>query len=409
MAAITLEEKVRRLAKEHAGEFKTQEQLTSMTGMLMKTLIETALNAEMDAHLGYEKHSPEGYGSGNSRNGTTKKTLKGDFGAIELETPRDRDASFEPQLVRKKQTRAPSFDDQILALYARGMTTRDIADSFQEMYGAEVSHSLVAKVTDAVIEKVKAWQNRPLDKLYPILFFDCIVVKVHQDSKVMNKAIYVAMGIDLEGKKDILGLWISENEGAKFWLSVLTELKNRGLEDIFIACVDGLTGFPDAINTVFPKTHVQLCIVHLIRNSLKYVPYKDRKAVVADLKKIYNAITADAAYDELQNFAETWDKKYGSISKMWKAHWDNIIPFFQYPQDIRKVIYTTNAIESLNSVIRKAIKLRKIFPSDQSAFKVIFLAIERASKKWTMPIRDWPAALNRFAIEFGERLTKHLK
>ena len=405
MAEITLEEKIRRLVKEHSGEFKTQEQISSISSVMMKSILETALGAEMDDHLGYDKHSPEGYGSGNSRNGSTKKTLKGEFGEIELETPRDRDGTFEPQLVRKRQTRITGFDDQILAMYARGMTTRDIADTFEEMYDAQVSHSVIAKVTDAVIEDVKTWQNRPLNRLYPILYLDCIVVKVHQDKRVINKSIYIALGIDIEGQKEVLGLWISENEGAKFWLSVLTELKNRGLEDIFIACVDGLTGFPDAINTVYPKTQVQLCIVHLIRNSMKYVSYKHRKAVAQDLRHIYKAPTAEAAEDELTRFAEKWDTQYASISQMWQNHWENIIPFFQYPPEIRKVIYTTNAIESLNSVIRKAIKLRKIFPSDKSAFKVVFLAIERASKKWTMPIRDWVAALNRFALEFGDRLT----
>lgn len=407
MADITLEEKMRRLIKDHSGEFKTQEQISSVSAMMMKSILETALSAEMDEHLGYEKHSSEGYGTENSRNGSTKKTLKGDFGEIELETPRDRDGTFEPQIIRKRQTRATVLDEQILSLYARGMTTRDIVSTIEEMYGAQVSHSIVSKVTDSVIEQVKTWQNRPLNRLYPILYLDCIVVKVHQDKRVINKSVYVALGVDIEGHKEVLGLWISENEGAKFWLSVLTELKNRGLEDIFIACVDGLTGFPDAIQTVYPKTQVQLCIVHLIRNSLKYVSYKHRKAVAQDLKHIYNAVTAEAAQDELERFSEKWDAKYGSISQMWSNHWENIIPFFQYPPEIRKVIYTTNAIESLNSVIRKAIKLRKIFPNDSSALKVIFLAIEKASKKWTMPIRDWAAALNRFALEFGERFTKH--
>jgi len=404
MSDVTLEEKIRRLVKEHSGEFKTQEQISSISTSMMKSLLETALGAEMDEHLGYEKHSPDGNGSGNSRNGSTKKTVKGDFGEIDLETPRDRDGSFEPQLIRKRQTRISGFDEQILAMYARGMTTRDIAESFEEMYGAQVSHSTISKVTDAVIEEVKTWQNRPLDRLYPIVYLDCIVVKVHQDKRVINKSIYVALGVNIDGHKEVLGLWISENEGAKFWLGVLTELKNRGLEDIFITCVDGLTGFPEAINTAYPKAQVQLCIVHLIRNSLKYVSYKHRKEVAKDLKYIYNAPTADAAFDELTNFAEKWDDKYGSISQMWQTHWENIIPFFQYPREIRKVIYTTNAIESLNSVIRKAIKLRKIFPNDTSALKVIFLAIDRASKKWTMPIRDWSSALNRFALEFGDRL-----
>jgi transposase-like protein len=344
MSELTLEEKIKRLVKEHSKEFKTQEQISSISTMMMKNLLETALGAEMDEHLGYEKHSSEGYGTGNSRNGTTKKVLKGDFGEMDLETPRDRDGTFEPQLIKKRQTRMTGFDEQILSMYARGMTTRDIADSYQEMYGAEVSHNVVSKVTGAVIEEVKAWQNRPLDRLYPIIYFDCIVVKVHQDKRVINKSIYIALGIDIDGQKEVLGLWISENEGAKFWLSVLTELKNRGLEDVFIACVDGLSGFPDAINTVYPKTHVQLCIVHLIRNSLKYVSYKDRKAVAKDLKGIYTSPTSDAAFDEMARFAEKWDGKYGSISQMWHNHWDNIIPFLQYPPEIRKVIYTTNSI-----------------------------------------------------------------
>ena len=404
MSELTLEEKIRRLVKEHAKELKTQEQISSINNVMMKSVLEAALGAEMDEHLGYEKHSPEGHGSGNSRNGSTQKTLKGDFGEIEIETPRDREGTFEPQLIRKRQTRLTGFDEQILALYARGMTTRDIADSFQEMYGAEVSHSLISKVTSAVVEEVKTWQSRPLNNLYPIVYFDCIVIKVHQDKRVINKSVYIALGVDIDGHKEVLGLWISENEGAKFWLSVLTELKNRGLDDILITCVDGLTGFPDAINTVYPKAYVQLCIVHLIRNSLKYVSYKHRKAVAQDLKSIYTAPTSDAALDELTRFAEKWDDKYGSISKMWHAHWDNIIPFLQYPPEIRKVIYTTNSIESLNSVIRKSIKLRKIFPNDTSALKVIYLAIERASKKWTMPIRDWATALNRFNLEFGDRL-----
>ena len=404
MAELTLEAKIKRLIKEHSKELKTQEEISSFSTTMMKNLLETALGAEMDEHLGYEKHSPDGHGSGNSRNGMTKKTLKGEFGEVELETPRDREGTFEPQLIKKRQTRMDAFDDQILAMYSRGMTTRDIAGSFEDMYGAEVSHSTISKVTSAVIEDVKAWQNRPLNNLYPIVYLDCIVVKVHQDKRVINKSVYIALGVDIDGQKEVLGLWISENEGAKFWLSVLTELKNRGLDDIFIVCVDGLTGFPDAINTVYPKTHVQLCIVHLIRNSLKYVSYKHRKTVAQDLKNIYTSPTADAALDELTRFSEKWDSKYGSISQMWQNHWDNIIPFLQYPPEIRRVIYTTNSIESLNSVIRKAIKLRKIFPNDTSAFKVIYLAIDNASKRWTMPIRDWAAALNRFALEFGDRL-----
>ena len=404
MADITFEEKIKRVIQEHKGEVKTEKDLAAFSTMMMKNLIETALQSEMDEHLGYEKHSPEGHGTGNSRNGSTQKTLKGDFGEIELSTPRDREGTFEPQFVKKNQTRVTCIDEKILSLYAKGMTTRDIADSIQELYGAEVSHSTISNVTDAVIHEVKSWQNRPLERLYPIVYFDCIVVKVHHEKRVINKSIYIALGVNLEGQKEVLGLWISENEGSKFWLSVLTELKNRGVEDIFIACVDGLTGFPDAITATFPKTKVQLCIVHMVRNSFKYVSYKDRKSVAQDLKRIYQSVNAEEAEEELKAFSERWDSKYASISRMWERHWDNIIPFFEFPPEIRKVIYTTNAIESLNSVIRKAVKLRKIFPNDQSAFKVIYLAIERASKKWTMPIRDWVAALNHFSLIFEDRL-----
>ncbi len=404
MADVTLEEKIKRVISEHKGEIKTEKDLATFSTMMMKNLIETALNSELDEHLGYEKHSPEGYGTGNSRNGYTNKTLKGEFGEIELATPRDRTGTFEPQLVKKNQTRVTCIDEQILALYARGMTTRDIAESIKELYGAEVSHTTISNVTEAVIAEVKAWQNRPLERLYPILYLDCIMVKVHHEKRVVNKAVYVAMGVNMEGQKEVLGLWISENEGAKFWLSVLSELKNRGVEDILITCVDGLKGFPDAISATFPKTKVQLCIVHMVRNSLKYVSYKDRKEVAQDLKRIYQSVNAEEAQDKLDAFSDKWRSKYAAIHRMWTQHWDNIIPFFQFPPDIRKVIYTTNAIESLNSVIRKTIKQRKIFPNDQSALKVIYLAIDRASRKWTMPIRDWVAALNCFSVEFEDRI-----
>jgi len=284
------------------------------------------------------------------------------------------------------------------------MSTRDIVAAFEEMYGARVSPALISRVTEAVLEKVIAWQNRPLDELYPIVYLDCIMAKARQDRRVINKAIYIALGVNLDGEKEVLGLWIQENEGAKFWLSVLTELKTRGVKDIFIACVDGLTGFPDAINAVFPQTKVQLCIVHMVRNSLRFVSWKDRKKVAADLRKIYRAVSVEEAEQELDAFADAWDAKYPSISRMWRRHWPNLITLFEYPDEIRKVIYTTNAIESLNSVIRKAIKNRKVFPNDKAAMKVVYLAIEAASKKWTKPIRDWKAALNRFMIEFPERM-----
>lgn len=393
-----------KLIDELAKSIKSEKDLAALSKHLLKLTVERAMSVEMDEHLGYEKHSVEGKNSGNSRNGHTSKTIKGDFGEVEIITPRDRKSTFEPQIIRKNQTRITEFDQQILTLYAKGMTTRDIADTFQEMYGAQVSHSLISKVTEAVIDEVIAWQARPLDAIYPILYLDCIVIKCHQDKRVINKAIYVALAINCEGHKELIGLWISENEGSKFWLSVLTELNNRGVKDIFIACVDGLTGFPEAINTVFPKTKIQLCIVHLVRNSLRYVPHKDMKAVAGDLKSIYRAVTVDQAEDALLSFSEKWDAKYPAISRSWNKHWQNIITLFSYPQEIRKIIYTTNAIESLNSVIRKSINNRKIFPSDQSALKVVYLAIQNASKKWTMSLHDWRSAMNRFAIEFEDRM-----
>ena len=399
-------EHLQSLAAELAENLKTEKDLSSLTRELVKLTVETALGKEMEEHLGYAKHAAEGRGSGNSRNGTSKKTLKGQVGEVEISAPRDRRGTFSPQLIKKGQTRLTEFDGQILALYARGMTTRDIVGAFKEMYGAEVSHTLVSKVTEAVTEEVTAWRNRPLDEMYPVVYLDCLVVKVHQDKQVIRKSVYLALGITTEGQKELLGMWLSETEGAKFWLSVLTELENRGVKDIIIAAVDGLSGFPEAINTVYPKTRVQLCIVHMVRNSLKYVSYKDRKAVVSDLKRIYQSVTAEEAEAELNGFAKKWDTHYPSIAKSWRNHWENIIPLFAYPSDIRKVIYTTNAIESLNSVIRKAIKNRRIFPNDTSALKVIFLAIRKASERWTMPIRNWKPAMNRFLIEYEDRFAE---
>lgn len=393
-----------KLIDELAKSIKTEKDLAALSKHLLKLTVERAMNAEMDEHLGYDKHAPEGRNSGNNRNGYSSKKLKGDFGELEITTPRDRNGTFEPQIIRKGQTRITEFDEQILTLYAKGMTTRDIADTFKEMYGADVSHSLISKVTEAVMDEVITWQARPLNEVYPILYLDCIVIKCHQDKRVINKAIFLALAINSEGQKELLGLWIAENEGAKFWLSVLTELNNRGVKDIFIACVDGLTGFPEAINTVFPKTKIQLCIVHLVRNSLRYVPYKDMKAVASDLKTIYRAVTLEQAEHALFTFSEKWDAKYPVISRSWNKHWENIVTLFAFPEEIRKIIYTTNAIESLNSVIRKSINNRKIFPNDQSALKVVYLAIQKASQKWTMSLHDWRAAMNRFAIEFDGRL-----
>ena len=389
-------------AIEAAKTIKTEEDLNSFRQMLTKVTIERALNAELDDHLGYEKH--EVNPRANSRNGSMGKTLITEDGHIQLNTPRDREGSFEPKIVKKNQTRFTSMDDKILFLYAQGMTNREIVKTFKELYGADASPSLISKVTDAVINQVVEWQARPLDSVYPIVYLDCIVLKIRQDKRVINKAVYLALGVNLEGRKELLGMWISENEGAKFWLNVLTELKNRGVNDILIACVDGLKGFPDAINAVFPETNIQLCIVHMVRNSMKYVPYNDYKKVAADLKSIYRSATEDEALLELDAFAETWDSKYPQISRSWRKHWENLNTLFKYPDDIRKAIYTTNAIESLNSVIRKATNKRKVFPTDESAMKVVYLAVIQASEKWTMPIRNWKPALNRFTIEFEDRL-----
>ena len=406
MSSVMIEdERLEELAAEFAKGIKSEEDLADPLGKLMKLTIEKALNTEMDDHLGYEKHSSTGRNRKNSRNGYSSKKLITDSGKLEIETPRDRDSEFEPKIVQKGQRRLYGFDKKIIALYAKGQTTRDIADSLKEMYDVDVSHSLISQVTESVIEEVEQWQNRPLDSVYPVIYLDCIVIKVHQDKRVIKKSIYLALGINKEGIKELLGLWISENEGAKFWLSVLTELQNRGVKDIFIACVDGLSGFPDAITTVYPKAKVQLCIVHMVRNSLKYVSYKDRKEAAADLKKIYTSVTEDEARRELENFAEKWDSRYASISRMWERNWGNLITIFDYPDEIRKIIYTTNAIESLNSVIRKSIKNRRIFPNDKSAFKVIYLAVQQASKKWTMPLRAWKPAMNRFLLEYGERFS----
>lgn len=407
----TMNEKDLEQFKAHVTELakglKSEADLSSLTQQLVKITVEAALGAELDEHLGYEKHDPTGRGSGNSRNGSTNKRLKGQHGEVEVAAPRDRAGTFEPQFVRKGQTRLTQMDDQILALYAKGLSTRDIVDAFKEMYDADVSATLISKVTDRVLETVVEWQNRPIDAVYPIVYLDCIVLKIRQNKSVINKSMYLALGINMEGQKELLGLWLAETEGAKFWLSVLTELKNRGLQDILIACVDGLKGFPEAIAAEYPQTKIQLCIVHMVRNSLKYVSWKDYKAVTADLKQIYQAPTEEAASLELERFAEKWEASYPQISKSWRSHWPNLITLFEYPPDIRRVIYTTNAIESLNSVIRKATKQRKLFPTDDSAMKVVYLAIQAASKKWTMPIRNWKSALNRFMIDFGDRLADY--
>jgi putative transposase len=391
------------------ADYKKPEDLIGENGLLKlltKKLVERALQAEMAEHLGHAKNDAVVNPAGNTRNGKSKKTLKGDFGELPIEIPRDRHGSFEPQIVTKHQTRWAGFDEKILSLYARGMTVREIQSHLEEMYGTEVSPTLISSVTDAVMDEAKAWQARPLDALYPIVYLDCIHVKTRDAGAVRAKAVYLALGVSMEGEKEILGLWIAQTEGAKFWLQVVTELKNRGVQDIFIACVDGLKGFPDAIEAVYPKTAVQLCLVHMVRHSLNYVSWKLRKAVAADLKTIYAASTVDEAAIRLNEFEDKWGADYPTIVKSWRSNWARITPFFDYPPEIRRIIYTTNAIESVNMSLRKITKNRGSFPSDDALLKLFYLALANISKKWTMPLRDWKAALTRFTIQFEERMPK---
>ncbi len=388
-------------------DYKNPEDLIGETGLLKqltKQLLERAMQAEMTAHLGYEKNAPAGKKTTNSRNGSYKKKVKGEFGNLDLEVPRDRDSSFEPIILPKGQSRFTGFDDKIIALYTRGMTTRDIQAHLEEMYGVEVSPALISQVTQAVPEVVALWQNRPLDEIYPIVYLDAIRVKVRQDGRVINKAVYLAIGVTVEGIKEVLGMWTAETEGAKFWLQVVTELKNRGVKDIFIACVDGLKGFPEAIETIFPDTQIQLCIVHMVRHSLKYVSWKQRKEVATGLKEIYQAPTIEQAEAQLEQFEARWNDSHPSIGKSWRNNWERITPLFSYPPDIRKAIYTTNAIESVNMSLRKVTKNRGSFPNDESMLKLLYLALKNISKKWTMPIRNWKAAMNQFMIIFENRM-----
>jgi putative transposase len=369
---------------------------------LKKALMERALGAELTEHLGYEKGDPAGRGSTNSRNGTSPKTVLTDDGEVEIAVPRDRNSSFEPQLVPKGVRRLPGFDDRVVSLYARGMTVREIQGHLEEIYGVEVSPDLISRVTDAVLEEVREWQNRPLDRLYPIVFFDALRVKIRDEGLVRNKAVYVALAITSEGNKEVLGLWIEQTEGAKFWLRVMNELKTRGLADILIAVVDGLNGFPEAIGTVFPQTIVQTCIVHLIRNSLAFVSWKERKQVAPDLKAIYRAESAEAAAARLDEFEARWGSRYPAIAPSWRRAWDHVVPLFAFPPAIRKMIYTTNAVESLHRSLRKIIKTRGSFPTDEAAMKLLFLALRNAGVHWRRPI-EWTAAMGQFAILFDDR------
>lgn len=400
----------RELLDELLKNYEKPEDLLGEGGLLKelkKALIERALEGELTHHLGYPKHDPGGHGSGNSRNGKGKKNVKTDDGLIDIGVPRDRNASFEPQLIKKGQTRFEGFDQKIISMYARGMTMREIQGHLLDLYGVEVSPEFISTVTDSVLEEITAWQNRPLDSVYAIVYLDALMVKVKDNGHIINKAVYVAIGVNLEGKKELLGIWIAHTEGAKFWLKVVTELKNRGVKDIFIACVDGLKGFPEAIESVFPKTQVQLCIVHMIRYSLKFVPWKDRKEVAADLKSIYTAANVESAELALDSFGEKWNGKYPTISESWRRNWQGIVPFLAYPDYIRKAIYTTNVIESIQRGFRKITKNRGAFPNDDAVIKLLYLALQNMEKKWTMPIRQWTMALNQFAILFGDRLPRY--
>jgi putative transposase len=395
------------LVDELLKDYQKPEDLIGESGLLKqltKVLVERALRGELTHHLGYEpKGDASESGTRNRRNGSSRKKLKGDFGEIDIAVPRDREATFEPKIVAKHQTRWTGFDERVLSMYARGMTTREIQGHLEEIYGVEVSPALISQVTEEVMEEVRAWQSRPLEPIYAVVYLDALYVKIRHEGRVENRAVYVAIGITLEGRKEVLGLWTNAHEGAKFWLSILTELRNRGVKDIFIACIDGLKGFPQAIESVYPKTQVQLCIVHLVRASLNYVGWKERKAVAADLKPIYRAATVEQANREMENFLGQWGGKYPAIGRLWQQQWERVIPFFAFPPEIRKIIYTTNAVESLHMSLRKIIKTRGSFPSEESALKLLYLALRNVSAKWEA-VQGWREALNQFEILWGDRI-----
>ena len=388
---------------------ETMEDLTGQNGLIQKLIggmVEKMLEKEMEEHLGYEKHAVKGNNTGNSRNGKNKKTLQSDHGPIEIEVPRDRESGFEPKLIKKRQRHISSFDDKIISMYARGMTTRDIQGHIKDLYGADISPAMVSSITDKVLDVAHEWQSRPLSNIYPIIFFDAIHYKVREGSKVVNKAAYTCLGINIEGYKEILGAWIGESEGAKLWLQVFTELKNRGIEDILIACMDGLKGLPEALKSVFPDTEIQLCIIHMIRNSIKYVPSKYVKEFMRDLKEIYQATIEEKAESSLLSLDEKWGKKYALAVKPWMTHWENLKLFFQFPNEARRLVYTTNAVESLHRQFRKVTKNKSVFPTDDSLLKMLYLASDGIQKKWTMPVRGWKEAISYFGIAYEERLSK---
>ena len=387
----------------------TMEDLTGQNGLIQKLIggmVEKMLEKEMEGHLGYEKHSAKGNNTGNNRNGKSKKLIQSTHGPIEIEVPRDRKSEFEPKLIKKRERHISSFDDKIISMYARGMTTRDIQGHIKELYGADVSPAMVSNITDKVLEVAAEWQSRPLSRIYPIIFFDAIHYKVREGSKVVTKAAYTCLGINIEGYKEILGAWIGESEGAKLWLQVFTELKNRGVEDILIACMDGLKGLPEALKSVFPDTEVQLCIIHMIRNSIKYVPSKHVKEFLKDLKEIYQAPTDAKGESSLLALDEKWGKKYALSVKPWMKHWENLKTFFQFPDEARRLVYTTNAVESLHRQFRKVTKNKSVFPTDEALLKMLYLASDGVQKKWTMPVRGWKEAISYFGIAYEDRISK---
>lgn len=398
-----LNEKEMELAKLLMAECKTTGDIQAKLKKLFAGTIEQMLEAEMEEHLGYEKNSVLGNNSGNSRNGYGTKTIISDYGECEIAVPRDHNGEFEPKVIEKRQTRTDEIEQKIMAMYAKGMSQRDIEETLREIYGSEISQGMISRITDKILPQVNEWQNRPLSRIYPVVFFDGIMFNSRKDNKIINKCVYSVLGINMEGQKEILGTWISENESASFYASICADLKNRGVSDIFIACHDNLTGLSEAITSIFPKTKNQLCIVHQIRNSCKFVPYKDRKSVCADLKKIYGAVNLDDAEYAKEEFREKWDKKYPNILKSWDKNWSQLTVFFEYPADIRRIIYTTNAVESYHRAVRKFTKSKAIFPTDDSIRKVIYMSAMEISKKWTMPVQNWGLAYSQFAIYFEDR------
>jgi len=396
------------LAKELAKNCRNMDDIHEKLKDLFKETLQQIFEAEMEEHLGYAKHDPSGNNSGNNRNGYSKKNIKTRFGNTEIDIPRDRNGEFEPQIVKKYETTSNQLEDQIIAMYAKGLSTRDIEKHMQDIYGIDISPTMVSKITDKILPMITEWQSRPLERIYPIVFLDAIHFKVRQDSRIVNKAAYSVLGITLDGHKDILGIWVGEHESAKFWLNVLNELKNRGVEDILIACKDGLTGFSDAINAVFPQTELQLCVIHQIRNSLKYVPYKYKKEVMADLKRIYQALTLEEAEFAFEEFKEKWGHKYPIIVRSWENNWLELTAYFKYPHPIRKMIYTTNIIEGYHRQLRKVTKTKTAYPNDEALIKIVYLATMDIYKKWTKPLKDWTSSISQFAIYFSDRLTTEL-